>query len=147
MRKGFAAVAVGLAAVTAVFLLSRFGSLTRNLDCTPGTGRGRDAETPASIPIKGLKDVFWRVVHQLSEDRVTLIAAGVTFYLLLGLFPAMSALVALYGLVADPFDNGRASPGTIGHAAPGCVRAHRRADCQFGREPRFNTRSDFLRQF
>ncbi|MGO7808121.1 YhjD/YihY/BrkB family envelope integrity protein, partial [Rhizobium ruizarguesonis] len=31
-----------------------------------------------------------------------LIAAGVTFYLLLALFPAMAALVSLYGLVADP---------------------------------------------
>jgi membrane protein len=52
--------------------------------------------------MKGLRDVFWRVVHEVSDDRVTLIAAGVTFYLLLGLFPSLSALVALYGLVADP---------------------------------------------
>jgi membrane protein len=33
---------------------------------------------------------------------VTLIAAGVTYYLLLALFPALGALVSLYGLVADP---------------------------------------------
>jgi membrane protein len=63
---------------------------------------GRNAEVPEAIPITGIKDVLWRVFHQISEDRVTLIAAGVTFYLLLGLFPAISALVALYGLVADP---------------------------------------------
>jgi membrane protein len=36
------------------------------------------------------------------EDRVTLIAAGVTVYLLVALFPALAALVAIYGLVADP---------------------------------------------
>ena len=63
---------------------------------------GRDAKVPEAIPINGIKDVLWRVFHQITEDRVTLIAAGVTFYLLLGLFPAISALVALYGLVADP---------------------------------------------
>lgn len=65
-------------------------------------GRGRDANVPEAIPVKGLRDVFWRVVHEVSDDRVTLIAAGVTFYLLLALFPSLSALVALYGLIADP---------------------------------------------
>ncbi|QPB22266.1 YihY/virulence factor BrkB family protein [Rhizobium sp. 007] len=65
-------------------------------------GRGRGASVPEAIPVKGLRDVFWRVVHEVIDDRVTLIAAGVTFYLLLGLFPSLSALVALYGLIADP---------------------------------------------
>ena len=64
--------------------------------------RGRYATTPAAIPAKGLRDVFWRVVSEVSDDRVTLIAAGVTYYLLLALFPALAALVSLYGLVADP---------------------------------------------
>lgn len=65
-------------------------------------GRGRDANSPEEIPVKGLRDVFWRVVHSIIEDRVTLIAAGVTYFLLLSLFPALGALVALYGFVADP---------------------------------------------
>lgn len=65
-------------------------------------GRGRHAETPNQIPLKGLKDVVWRVVAEVIEDRVTLIAAGVTYYLLLALFPALGALVSLYGFVADP---------------------------------------------
>ncbi|MEV4608441.1 YihY/virulence factor BrkB family protein [Neorhizobium sp. LMR1-1-1.1] len=65
-------------------------------------GRGRDADKPAEIPARGLKDVFWRIVSGVMEDRVTLIAAGVTYYLLLALFPAASVLVSLYGLMADP---------------------------------------------
>ncbi len=65
-------------------------------------GRGRNAAVPEAIPIKGLRDVFFRVVKEVSDDRVTLIAGGVTFYLLLALFPALAALVALYGLMADP---------------------------------------------
>lgn len=63
---------------------------------------GRDADVPEELPMNGLRDVFWRVVHGISNDRVTLIAAGVTFYLLLAIFPALAALVSLYGLVADP---------------------------------------------
>ncbi|WFS26504.1 MULTISPECIES: YihY/virulence factor BrkB family protein [Rhizobium] len=65
-------------------------------------GRGRDAETPSQIPMKGLKDVLWRVVSEVMEDRVTLIAAGVTYYLLLAMFPALGALVSIYGFVSDP---------------------------------------------
>lgn len=67
-----------------------------------GADRGRHAETPGQIPFKGLRDVFWRVVEAVIADRVTLIAAGVTYFLLLSLFPALAALVALYGFIADP---------------------------------------------
>jgi membrane protein len=65
-------------------------------------GRGRGAETPTQIPGRGLRDVFWRVFSSVTEDRVTLIAAGVTYYLLLALFPAATVLVSIYGFVADP---------------------------------------------
>ena len=67
-----------------------------------GQGRGRNAAVPEAIPLRGLRDVFWRVMEEVLDDRVTLIAAGVTFYLLLALFPALAAVVAIYGLVADP---------------------------------------------
>ena len=63
--------------------------------------RGRDAETPSEIPAKGWKDVLWRVYAQLSEDRILAVAAGVTFYALLAIFPGIAAFVSLYGLVSD----------------------------------------------
>ncbi|WP_105432839.1 YihY/virulence factor BrkB family protein [Neorhizobium sp. T6_25] len=69
---------------------------------TPETDRGREADSPQEIPSTGLKDVFWRVYAGVTKDRIMLIAAGVTYYLLLALFPAASALVSLYGFVADP---------------------------------------------
>ncbi|MDX0318593.1 YihY family inner membrane protein [Sinorhizobium meliloti] len=69
-------------------------------------GRGRAADTPADIPAKGMRDVFWRVFSEIGEERVMLIAAGVSFYLLLSLFPALGALVSIYGLVADPSEIG-----------------------------------------
>ncbi|WP_011579665.1 MULTISPECIES: YihY/virulence factor BrkB family protein [Chelativorans] len=64
--------------------------------------RGRDARSPSEIPATGWKDIGWRVFREIGEDRITLIAAGVTFYLLLALFPALAAFVSLYGLVSDP---------------------------------------------
>lgn len=65
-------------------------------------GRGRDASTPSEIPARGWKDILLRVYSSIGEDRVMLAAAGVTFYTLLAIFPAIAALVALYGLFADP---------------------------------------------
>ena len=51
---------------------------------------------------KGWKDIFWRTMNQASEDRLLAIAAGVGFYGLLALFPAVTALVSCYGLFAKP---------------------------------------------
>lgn len=42
-----------------------------------------------------------RVKEQAARDRLSLVAAGVAFYALLAVFPALAALVALYGLVFD----------------------------------------------
>jgi len=64
--------------------------------------RGREARWPSHIPARGWQDVLWRVWGEISEDQVMLVAAGVTFYLLLALFPALAAFVSLYGFVADP---------------------------------------------
>jgi membrane protein len=64
--------------------------------------RGRSASTPADIPAKGWKDILWRVYGNISEHRVVSIAAGVTFFVLLAIFPGIAALVAIYGLMADP---------------------------------------------
>jgi len=39
---------------------------------------------------------------ELDRDNISVIAAGVAFYGLLAIFPGMSALISIYGLVADP---------------------------------------------
>jgi membrane protein len=41
------------------------------------------------------------VYRGISEDRILAIAAGVTFYVLLALFPAIAGLIALYGFFTD----------------------------------------------
>ena len=65
-------------------------------------GRGRSASSPTEIPTKGWMDVLWRLYNELENDRLLAVAAGVVFYMLLALFPALTALVSLYGLIADP---------------------------------------------
>ena len=63
--------------------------------------RGRGASHPAEIPAKGWKDIALRTYRDIGENRLPLIAAGVTFFTLLAIFPAVAALVSCYGLVAD----------------------------------------------
>ena len=53
-------------------------------------------------PSKRLKDILWRTYQRTSDDRLFAVAAGVVFYALLALFPAITALVSLYGLFATP---------------------------------------------
>jgi membrane protein len=66
-----------------------------------GDLRGRHAPTPAQIPPAGWRDVALRVFHGISENRITTISGGVTFFVLLALFPGLAGLISLYGLFAD----------------------------------------------
>jgi membrane protein len=80
-------------------------------NAAPATGRGwtmdfdarhsgdLDGET-ASPPRKALAFLA-RIYERIGEHRVTSIAGGVTFFVLLALFPATAALVSIYGLFAD----------------------------------------------
>ena len=65
-------------------------------------GRGRWSRNPLQIPWKGWKDILWRTYERTGEDRLLAIAAGVVFFGLLAVFPAITALVSCYGLFADP---------------------------------------------
>jgi membrane protein len=65
-------------------------------------GRGREASGPRKIPVKGWKDILWRVYQGIQQDRLLAVAGGVVFYMLLALFPALAALVSIYGLFSDP---------------------------------------------
>lgn len=63
---------------------------------------GADAGTPRQIPPKGWFQILKRGMKEASVDQVPLLAAGVAFFSFLSLFPALIALVMLYGLFADP---------------------------------------------
>jgi membrane protein len=65
-------------------------------------GRGRSAETPKEIPAKGWRDILWRTKEAMKEDNLSIVAAGVAFYIFLGIIPALGALISTWGLMADP---------------------------------------------
>ncbi|CAA2102836.1 hypothetical protein MBUL_01888 [Methylobacterium bullatum] len=64
--------------------------------------RGRDASRPSDIPQEGWKDILWRVLWALPQDRVLTTAGGVAFFALLAVFPGLVAVVSIYGVFSDP---------------------------------------------
>ena len=67
-----------------------------------GAKRGREADDPQDIPPRGWKDILIRAYNDSNEKNISLVAGGVTYYVLIALFPGLAALVSIYGLVADP---------------------------------------------
>jgi membrane protein len=66
---------------------------------TPGKHRDRK---PGKIPKPGWKEVLKRTKNDVGRDNLSIVAGGVAFYMLLAIFPGIGAMVAIYGLVADP---------------------------------------------
>lgn len=69
-----------------------------------GEMHGRHARWPSEIPKRGWWDVALRVKNDISQKNLSLIAAGAAFYAFLAIPSAITALVSLYGLIADPGD-------------------------------------------
>lgn len=66
--------------------------------------RGRQATRPREVPPRGWLDVLKRTRRGIRDTNASIIAAGVAFYAFLALVPALIAVVAIYGLVANPAD-------------------------------------------
>ena len=81
-------------------------------------GRGRSARAPLQVPWHGWKDVFIRTYRQIQDDRLLALAAGVAFYSLVALFPAIAAGVSSYALFANV--------ATISKHLADCLRHHSR---------------------
>ena len=63
---------------------------------------GIHAEKPTEIPWSGWKQVLKRAWAEHKADNMPIIAGGVAFFGFLSIFPALIALISLYGLVASP---------------------------------------------
>src|SRR5688500_1626254 len=63
---------------------------------------GLHAEKPTEIPWRGWKQIAKRAWAEHKADNMPIIAGGVAFFGFLSIFPALIALVSLYGLVATP---------------------------------------------
>ena len=75
-----------------------------NHNAKKNNSRGRHIKKPRNMPLLGWRDILLRVRNRLDTDNLGLIAGGVAFFFLLAIFPAISAMVAMYGLVNDPTD-------------------------------------------
>jgi membrane protein len=102
-------VILAIAAMAVLFLVGR-SPLDRSIfDIEEGPFEG-DADIFRAAPAPchpapttiGWKDRWLRVYRSVAEHRILALAAGMTFYTLLAIFPALAALVAIYSLFADP---------------------------------------------
>ena len=69
--------------------------------------RGRHARDPRQIPKRGWKDILTRTWKEVGADNISIVSAGVAFYALLAIFPALGAALGIYGFIADPTDVAR----------------------------------------
>jgi membrane protein len=75
--------------------------------CLPLIDRARQPAASAAPALPSDKApltwraILWRSAQDFGRDRISAVAAGVTFFGLLAIFPAMSAFISLYGLIAD----------------------------------------------
>jgi membrane protein len=63
---------------------------------------GIEAEKPTDIPWRGWKQILKRSWAENKADNMPIIAGGVAFFGFLSIFPALIALISIYGLVASP---------------------------------------------
>lgn len=64
--------------------------------------RGRQADRPGQIPKAGWKDILKRTKDEMTRDHVSMVAAGIAFYGLLAIFPAIVATISIWAIVFDP---------------------------------------------
>ena len=66
--------------------------------------QGKQAATPTRFAWRDWMDVLRRVAGDIGRHHLSVLSAGVAFFAMLALFPAIAALIGLYGLVANPRD-------------------------------------------
>src|SRR5947209_14318979 len=73
-------------------------------DRVPGEDRlpGVSARMPTQIPLRGWKQIVKRAWAENKADNMPIIGGGVAFFGFLAVFPALIALISIYGMVASP---------------------------------------------
>jgi len=66
---------------------------------TPQRAGGGAPDTPLDLAAPDWKETAKRTLKEIKADRVTLIAAGMAYYLFLAIFPAIIAFTGILGLV------------------------------------------------
>lgn len=91
--------ALAVAFLAAAPLVSKMVAETReNQSTEPGVRR----EEQRGFSLKLIKDILLCVNQGIGEHRTGLLAAGVAFYALFAIFPALGAATWIFGLLANP---------------------------------------------
>ncbi|GER23014.1 hypothetical protein NCCP1664_15100 [Zafaria cholistanensis] len=76
-------------------------SSSQDTRTTPGPEDGRKPDTPAQIEKPSWKYILRRTIREFSGDHCTDLAAALTFFGVLSLFPALLAMMSLLGIVGQ----------------------------------------------
>lgn len=63
---------------------------------------GQTASRVSEIPFAGWREIAFRTIQQIHADQVPIVAAGVAFFFLMALVPALTSLVTILSMIADP---------------------------------------------
>ena len=64
--------------------------------------KDKKAQSISEITFSGWKAIVINVKEQIGENNVVIVSAGVGFFGFLAIFPAIMALISIYGVVMDP---------------------------------------------
>lgn len=62
----------------------------------------KNFKSPKKIKGSGWKKILLDVKDRIGENNLTIVGAGVAFYSFLAIFPALVAILSIYGLAVDP---------------------------------------------
>jgi membrane protein len=74
----------------------------REEDAPPKGPLGRPVGRPKGLRSETLWQIAKNVIARIGRDNLTLVAAGVAFYAMMAIFPAIAAFASIYGLFSDP---------------------------------------------
>ena len=103
---GFMRLAIAMFA--AVGVMAKRGTVTKAHRALPKgdeNGSQPSSDPTATLAVEhapGLSGIAKAVFDRFGNDNISLVAAGIAFYILAAIFPALAALVSIYGLFADP---------------------------------------------
>jgi len=104
--KGPIAVAIASAAATAaaftIFSENRPKFLSRRAREIDSTSPFAETPLPDLPPPRDFKSFVYALILRAAHDNISLVAAGVAFYLLLAVFPALITFISIYGLFLNP---------------------------------------------
>jgi len=65
-------------------------------------GENNQAKSLTEIKISGWKTILLGIKDRVKENNVGIVSAGIAFFAFLAIFPAIMALLSIYGLAMDP---------------------------------------------